>query len=389
MAFKVNPGGYPVGLTPDNESDTTSANDQSQAPPKPNYLICDRTGFRVPVSEGLVEEWTGAMVRKSSWEPRHPQDFVRSRPNPEEGSGGGGGAKRSRAELADVFDSHGVTSGEIVSNEGGFINIGPGAFTATATANGASQVDLTWTAPFEQIFDVVRFIVYREEDDGGTAVYITQVDGDTLTYSDTTVDLATYTYNWYVVAIDSAHNFRISNDASLDIDIVGGPGGTGLPTSGTTVGGSGMSVTDQGTDTETSVLVQLTAATITDTQTGTGCTVRALISAGAAGLAKGQVWKYEQATTTSLESWVIPNAVADTSAYQARWVAVSGDTASLNHQNPTEGNWRTLWAGDDMSIGFTNVTASYNAVVTISIRDAATEEVLASANFTLVTNYTP
>ena len=42
-----------------------------------NYLICERTGFRVPVDEGLVREWDGKMVRRQSWEPRHPQDFVR------------------------------------------------------------------------------------------------------------------------------------------------------------------------------------------------------------------------------------------------------------------------------------------------------------------------
>lgn len=45
-----------------------------------NSLICDRTGFRVPVSTGLRREWTGAMVRPQSWEPRHPQDMVRARP---------------------------------------------------------------------------------------------------------------------------------------------------------------------------------------------------------------------------------------------------------------------------------------------------------------------
>ena len=44
-----------------------------------NYLICDRTGFRVTVAEGLKEEWNGLMVWAESWEPRHPQDFVRSK----------------------------------------------------------------------------------------------------------------------------------------------------------------------------------------------------------------------------------------------------------------------------------------------------------------------
>lgn len=39
--------------------------------------ICDRTGFKVKV-EAAQEEWTGATVRKQSWEPRHPQDQIRA-----------------------------------------------------------------------------------------------------------------------------------------------------------------------------------------------------------------------------------------------------------------------------------------------------------------------
>jgi hypothetical protein len=54
-------------------------NDQAELPPPNNYLICDRTGFRVSVKEGLKKEWTGKMVRKESWEPRHPQDLNRGR----------------------------------------------------------------------------------------------------------------------------------------------------------------------------------------------------------------------------------------------------------------------------------------------------------------------
>lgn len=50
-----------------------------------NYEICDRTGFRVMPGE-LVKEWNGAMVRRESWEARHPQDFVRGRPEHPKGS---------------------------------------------------------------------------------------------------------------------------------------------------------------------------------------------------------------------------------------------------------------------------------------------------------------
>jgi len=49
------------------------------------YEICDRSGFRVR-RNGLVEEWTGAMVREKSWERRNIQDFVRGVGDDQEGS---------------------------------------------------------------------------------------------------------------------------------------------------------------------------------------------------------------------------------------------------------------------------------------------------------------
>ena len=51
-----------------------------------NELVCDRTGFVVSRAEGLVREWNGLMVRKKSFEKRHPQDFVRSRGEQQTGS---------------------------------------------------------------------------------------------------------------------------------------------------------------------------------------------------------------------------------------------------------------------------------------------------------------
>lgn len=59
-----------------------------------NDEICDRTGFKVPRGT-LRKEWNGAMVRPESWEPRHPQDFVRARPEHPKGS--------PRPEQPDVF----------------------------------------------------------------------------------------------------------------------------------------------------------------------------------------------------------------------------------------------------------------------------------------------
>lgn len=43
-------------------------------------VICDRCGFKYKSNE-LKKEWTNLMVCNSCWEPRHPQDFVRSIPD--------------------------------------------------------------------------------------------------------------------------------------------------------------------------------------------------------------------------------------------------------------------------------------------------------------------
>lgn len=73
--FEVRPG-QPF-LTGD---DAGIVNDSAEAGVT-NYLICDRTCFRVPVSVGLRREWNGSMVRPQSWEARHPLDIIRSRPH--------------------------------------------------------------------------------------------------------------------------------------------------------------------------------------------------------------------------------------------------------------------------------------------------------------------
>lgn len=38
--------------------------------------ICDRCGFKFKAYK-LREEWTGSMVCKDCWEPRHPQDLIK------------------------------------------------------------------------------------------------------------------------------------------------------------------------------------------------------------------------------------------------------------------------------------------------------------------------
>jgi hypothetical protein len=42
------------------------------------WVICDRSGFKVPASE-TVKEWNGARVWRELAEPRHPQDLLRIR----------------------------------------------------------------------------------------------------------------------------------------------------------------------------------------------------------------------------------------------------------------------------------------------------------------------
>ena len=44
------------------------------------WMICERTGGKFRRSE-MRQEWTGAWVHQSVWEPRHPQDSVRAVPD--------------------------------------------------------------------------------------------------------------------------------------------------------------------------------------------------------------------------------------------------------------------------------------------------------------------
>ena len=62
----------------DNFTETTLQSGQEVGFPD-NYLICDRSGFRIAVREGLRETWDKLKVRKASWEKRQPLDFVRTK----------------------------------------------------------------------------------------------------------------------------------------------------------------------------------------------------------------------------------------------------------------------------------------------------------------------
>jgi len=46
--------------------------------PGDHWVNCQRCGFNFRASQTL-SEWTGIIVCKECWEPRHPQDFVRGR----------------------------------------------------------------------------------------------------------------------------------------------------------------------------------------------------------------------------------------------------------------------------------------------------------------------
>lgn len=70
-----------IAETPDDLLGPTNSDADTTTPN--NYLVCDTTGFKVPVSEGLKEQWDGLHVREKSYDRRHPLDFVRGVPEGE------------------------------------------------------------------------------------------------------------------------------------------------------------------------------------------------------------------------------------------------------------------------------------------------------------------
>lgn len=49
-----------------------------QYKPGDHLAVCDRCGFTLLASE-MKKTWDGLFVCPEDWEPRHPQDFVRSK----------------------------------------------------------------------------------------------------------------------------------------------------------------------------------------------------------------------------------------------------------------------------------------------------------------------
>ena len=72
--------------------------------PGDHSVICDRTGMKVKASQ-TRKEWTGLIVRKESWEPRHPQEFIRGRPDRQ-------AVQDPRPEGTDLF----VTPGQVTAD---------------------------------------------------------------------------------------------------------------------------------------------------------------------------------------------------------------------------------------------------------------------------------
>lgn len=87
-------------------NDSGLTNTLATNPPAQNDLVCERTGFVVSVSEGLKKEWTGRLVRQSSWEPRHQQDFVRAMPEHQRGSPA---PERQDQFVEDIYGADGVS----------------------------------------------------------------------------------------------------------------------------------------------------------------------------------------------------------------------------------------------------------------------------------------
>lgn len=77
-----------------------------------HYVTCDRTGLKTRV-EDTVREWTGARVRKDWSEPRHPQDFVRTKRREE-----GGAARPARPDPLWQFNGALTTTLSVAASAG-------------------------------------------------------------------------------------------------------------------------------------------------------------------------------------------------------------------------------------------------------------------------------
>lgn len=78
----------------------------SELRPGDFWVICDRSGFKVPASQTVVE-WTGSRVWRKLSEDRHPQEFIRTAKDDQR-------VNNPRAEPEDVFlSTNEVTAGSL------------------------------------------------------------------------------------------------------------------------------------------------------------------------------------------------------------------------------------------------------------------------------------
>lgn len=96
--------------------------------PGDHWVQCQRTGMIIRSSDARLE-WTGLIVAKEVWEPRHPQDLLRGRPDNFAAVG------IVNPEAADVF-----------IESGGRVAVAGLAVTGEAVA-GTSLADLGYAVP--------------------------------------------------------------------------------------------------------------------------------------------------------------------------------------------------------------------------------------------------
>lgn len=66
-------------------------------------LICQRTGFKIKLEHGLLQEWNGRWIRRKSVEPRHPLDYIRASAG--EGQRGSPRPEQADQDIADLYPS--------------------------------------------------------------------------------------------------------------------------------------------------------------------------------------------------------------------------------------------------------------------------------------------
>ena len=116
--------------------------------------ICDRCGFEYKGPE-LKKEWTGLMVCKKCWEPRHEQDFLRAKKETTT-------PPWTRPEPADGgVTSHGDVDATLYSQTDTILHY----WDVELTANREVELDDAILSPTD---NGSRFIIYRTAGGAGT-----------------------------------------------------------------------------------------------------------------------------------------------------------------------------------------------------------------------------